>query len=486
MSGEAPAHRPGTAAQGVAYLTASSAAMVALGFVVHAMASRLLGKADYGRFVVALSAGTWLRIFMLALFVPGLMKIVSEDHRRLRAALSAGGRWHLAASLAVTAAVVAASPLLARLLGDRALTVLIMLSAVEVLVFSRFALRGYLLQALRRYRDAAAAFTAYGVFRAAGACGLMLLGLGVAGTMAGLIAGPLAAAAVAMVLVWRLLSRLPSEPYPALWSRSLSWTAMILPADVATATLMTVDVWIVKGVVSDPAATGLYGAAYAVSRLADISLLGLNSAVFGRVSGAAAEGDRALARSVSMQAMRFVLIVLTPICCLAAGSAREIMALLFGAPYAGAGPLLTILLTSASCLAALKLMLVLLTALDRPGHKSLLVTGLLPVGVGLCLVLAHRFGAVGAAAGSLVTMAAGLLVGVGLVYRHVGAFPPPLTALRCALAGGVVCVLGLLYPLSGLLLLPKLAVLGLLYLALLFLTRELGPGEVRALRKAAW
>ena len=485
MSGEAPAHRPGTAAQGVAYLTASSAATVALGFVVHAIASRLLAKADYGRFVVALSTGTWLKILVLALFVPGLMKIVSEDHRRLRVALKAGGRWQLAAGLAVTVAVVAASPLLARVLGDPALTGLLMLAAAEVLVFSRFALRAYLMQALRRYRDAAAAFAAYGIVRAAVACGLVLLGLGAAGAMAGLIAGPLLAVAVAMVLTGRLLSRLPSVPYPALWSRSLSWTAMILPADVATATLMTVDVWIVKRVVTDASATGLYGAAYAVSRLADMALLGLNSAVFGRVSGAAAEGDRALACSVSMQSMRFVLIVLTPICCLAAGSAREIMALLFGAPYAEAGPLLTVLLTSASCLAALKLMLVLLTALDRPGHKSLLVVGLLPVGVVLCLVLAYRFGVVGAAVGSLATMATGLLIGVGLVCRQVGALPPPLTVLRCALAGGAVCVLGLHYPLPGLLVVPKLAALGLLYAALLLLTGEVGARDLRAIRRAA-
>ena len=486
MNGEAPAHRPGTVAQGVAYLSASNAALLVFGFAMHAVASRRLGAADYGRFVVAISAGTWLKILALSLFVPGLIKIVSEDHRRLRVALSAGGRWHLAACIAVTALVIAASPLIAGVLGDPALTLLLTLSALEVLLYSRMALRTSLLQALRRYRGAAAALGAYSVLRTVGACTLLLLGFGAAGGMAGLSAGPLAAAGVAMVLVWRVRSRLPSRPYPGLWSRSLSWTGMTLPAHMATATLMSVDIWIVKGVVADPAAAGLYGAAYAVSRAAEMAVHALNSAVFARVSGAEAAGDRALARSISAEAMRFALVVLTPVCVLAAGSARQTMALLFGAPYAEAGGLFALLVAAVSCMTALKLMLILLAALDRPGHRSLLMVCLLPVGVGLCLWLTHKFGPMGAAAGSLTTMAAGLLVGAALVHHHVGAFPPPATALRCGLAGGLVLALGLLWPAGGLLLPAKLAALGLLYLALLFLTGELGAGDLRAVRRAAW
>jgi O-antigen/teichoic acid export membrane protein len=484
MSKEAPAHRPGTVAQGVAYLSVSYAAVLVLGFAVHALASRRLGEGDYGRLVVAISAGTWLKVLAAALFVPGLAKIVSEDHRRLGAALSAGGRWHLRAALALMAAFAAASPLVARVLGDRALTALLALSALEAFLICRLVLRSYLLQALRRYKDAAAASATYGVFRAGGAGILLLLGLGAAGAMAGLSAGPLVAGGVATALLWRALRRLPAEPYPALWPRSLRWTAMMLPADMATATLMGLDLWIVKGVVPDPAAAGLYGAAFAVSRLADTVAQGVSSAVFARVSGALAAGQRALARSVSAEAMRFLLIVLAPVCFLAAGSGRQIMGLLFGAPYADAGRLLALLVTAVSCLAGMKLMLILLTAADRPAHKSLLVLGLLPVGAALCLWLTHRLGPVGAAVGSLTTMAAGLLVAGALVYHRVGVYPPPLAALRCGLAGGAAYALGLLWPAAGLLVVPKLGALTLLYLALLFVTRELGPDELRSLWRA--
>jgi O-antigen/teichoic acid export membrane protein len=485
MSDATPAHRPGTAAQGAAYLSAGYGLLVGLGFAVHALASRRLDAADYGRLVVALSAGTWLKTFVNALFVPGLAKIVSEDHRRLRVALSQGGRWHLAACLAAAAAFAGASPLLGRLLGDRALAPLLALAGLETLLYSRTSLRANLLQALRRYSDAAAAFACYSVFRAAGAGTLILLGLGAVGAMAGLSCGPAAAWLLAAALIWRVRARLPSQPYPALWTRSLSWTAMMLPAEMATATLMCVDVWIVKAVVADPAAVGPYGAAYAVARLADVSVQGLSQAVFSRVSGAAASANHALARSVSTEAMRFVLIVLTPICLLAAGSSRQIMALLFGAPYAVAGPLLTLLLASASCMGGTKLLAVLLAAVDRPAHKSALVLGLLPVGVAACLGLTLWMGPIGAAAGSLITAATGLLAGAALVRRHVGAYPPPLSVLRCGLAGGVVLAAGLLWPVNGILLLAKLAALGVLYLALLFAGGELGAGELRAMRRAA-
>ena len=79
MSKDAAAHQSGTAAQGVAFLSASHATLLVFGFAVHAVVSRLLDRTDYGRFVVALSAGTWLKVITLAVVVPGLSKIVSED-----------------------------------------------------------------------------------------------------------------------------------------------------------------------------------------------------------------------------------------------------------------------------------------------------------------------------------------------------------------------------------------------------------------------
>ena len=182
--------------------------------------------------------------------------------------------------------------------------------------------------------------------------------------------------------------------------------------------------------------------------------------------------------------MRFLLIILTPICVLAAGSAREVMALLFSAPYGEAGGLLTTLVAAVSCAAGMKVMLSLLAAADRPGKRSLLVVGLLPAGVALNLWLTHRMGPSGAATATLITMATGVTLGAALVYRYIGALPPMLTALRCGLAGGAVLGLGLLWRADGLLVVPKLAALGLLYVVLLFVLRELGAGEVRSTLRA--
>jgi O-antigen/teichoic acid export membrane protein len=484
MSKQAPAHQPGTAAQGVAYLSASHAALVIFAFAVHAVASRRLGPTDYGRFVVALSTGTWLKLITLSILIPGLCKIVSEDHRRLGAALAVGRRWQLTSTAVLCLAFIAASPLTARILGDGALAVLIAVAGVEALLYSVVALRSYLMMALRRYTNAAMTLGTFAVVRAGGAGTLVLLGLGTVGAMAGLTAGPLAAGIVAVALMWRINSRTPAEPYPAMASRALSWTLMALPADIGMATLMSVDIWIVKRCVPDLAAAGLYGAAYAVSRLPDMAVQGLVFAVFARVSGALAERDGRLARSVSTEAMRYLLIVLTPICVLAAGSAKEIMKLLFSAPYGDAAGLLTTLVAAVSCAAALKVMLSLLAAADRPGKRSLLVLGLLPVGVGLCLWLTQRMGPSGAATAALITMATGMAIGLALVYRYVGAFPPPLAALRCGLAGGAVLGLGLLWRVGGLMLLPKLASLGLLYVGLLFLLGELGVQDVRSVLRA--
>lgn len=476
-------HSPGSTAQGVMLLTLGQGLLVAFGYVVHLVGTRVLTQADYGRFMTVLAVSTWLHVALGTLLVPGLCKIVSEDPRRLRAAVSAALRWHWGAALVACVGLLAAASALARLLGDPALTPLLFVAALELLFFAGHTLSRWLLAAVQHFTGALSALAAYSVVRAAGAIALMLLGLGAIGATAGLAAGSVAGALIGMGIVLSLQKKLDAAPYPPMVRRSLTWAAMTMPAGVGVFTLNCMDIWFVKGLVADPAAAGLYGAAFAAARLPDVLAQGLLSAVFPKVSNALASGRSDVARSVALEAMRFLLIVFTPVAAITACSSRDIMSLLFGAPYGEAHLILTLLVLAMSLSAALKLSLNLLAAADRPGPRLAFVAALLPLAVALNIMLIRRFGAPGAALASLLVMSLGGLAGILMVHRMLGALPPLRTILRCGSAALAVYLLGTLWPAGGWLVLLKVAGLLAVYVALLFLSRELRLRDLRRMRE---
>jgi O-antigen/teichoic acid export membrane protein len=479
------AHRPGTTTQGVMLLTLGQFALVAFGYAVHVLGSRRLSQADYGRFVVVLSAATWVRVGIGSLIVPGISKIVSENHARLRAALRAAAGWHWAMAGACSVALLAFTPLIASAMGDPALAPLLIVAALELPFFAAFTLAQSLLTAVRHYVAASVTLTVYSVVRAAGACALILLMGKAVGATIGLAAGSILGGAIGLWLLLGLRSRWPSEPYPPMVRRSLSWAAMTLPSSMCVMMLLTLDMWLVKPLVGG-AAAGIYGAAFAVSRLPDILNQGLTAAVFAKVSSALAEGKIAVARSVAVGAMRFVLVVFVPVCALTACSSGAIIRMLFTDKYTEAAPLLTILVAAICFGAGFKLTLQLLAAADRPGPRLAFVMALLPLSLALNVILIRHYGLIGAARASMITMAAGVAVGVVFVYRFLGVWPPLWTALRCGSAAAVAYGVGLHWMPGGALVIVKLALLGLLYLGLLAMLGEIGAADLRAVRRSVF
>jgi O-antigen/teichoic acid export membrane protein len=464
-------------------LTMGQGLLVAFGYAVHLVGTRVLSQADYGRFMTALSFSNWLHVALAALIVPGICKIVSENHRRLRVALATAVWWHWGVSLLLCVILLLGAGQLARLFGDAALTPLFLVTAVEILFFAGFALGIRLLGALRHFIGASVTMASYSLVRALGAVALLLAGVGAVGATLGLAAGSVVGGLVGMTLVMGLRRRIAPEPYPPMLRRSMLWAMMTLPASVGVVTLTTMDIWFVKALMADPTVAGLYGAAFATSRLPAVLVQGLLGATFPRVSHALAEGRKEIARDVATKAMRFVMVVFAPVCVVTAATSRGIMTLLFGANYGEAHLLLTLLVLALCLSSMLKLMLELLAAADHPGRRLAFVAGLLPIAVALNILLIRRMGAPGAAFASLITMAAATLIGGMLVYRTLGALPPAVTALRCAVSAGIVYALGVMWEAEGIMVIVKVAVLSAVYLALLFATRELHGKDMRNIRR---
>lgn len=470
------------AAHGVVLLTSAQALMVVFGYVIHIAAARLLDSpADYGRFVVVLSIMTWVKYSQVLLVLPGLRKIVSEDHRRFRPALIAAGKWYSLIALAFLFGFRACVPLLAGVLADPILIPFLALAALEMPFFAALAMCRQLLTAIRRYAAEGVPMMVYSVTRAGAVCLLLALGYGVMGAIIGQIIGTGVAVAITLVLCLRVQAQIPAVPYPPMMRRAFGWTAMEFPAALGIMTLASLDLWLVQRLIEDEGLIGVYGAAFTLSRLPHFFVAGMTAAVFPRVSGAFAEGNRELAREVGRKAIRLLIVVFIPFCCLMGSSADEIVGLLFPAKFGGAGGPVVLLSIAMSCLGVTLLLCSLVAAANRPGARLALVAVLLPLGYLLICKLIPVWGLSGAAAASLVTTAVGVTLASLFVGRSLGILPPGLTILRCALAGAAVYLLGRIWPTEGLMVMVKCVAVGVFYVAGLVLLRELRKEDLTSL-----
>jgi O-antigen/teichoic acid export membrane protein len=467
----------GAATRGTLLLSIGQAARVISGAVLYIVAGRLLPADEFGRFAVVFVGLSWAGVVLESVILPGLQKVVSEDERRLRPAIGFALRWYVPAALAFGVAGCAAAPTMAALLGDRRLTPLLLLAAAQLPLLGVVKLVADLLVGVQRYAASSAVRVIYNVLRTLAGCLLLALGAGAAGAVAGLGGGTLLAAAASAALLLMTAGRLPSVACPEMGRRAAYWTSVWLPAEAAYAVLMTLDVWLVKALMHDPAAAGDYAAAYSLSRMPMFLAFGLGGAVFPRASAEIARGDAEAARAVAAQAMRFLLIVFAPCCAFFTASAPQAVGFLYSARYASAGPSVAILGPALFGVAQMNLACMLLAAADRPARRLQLTLAVLAVAAACNFAFIPALGIEGAALACLVAYGVGAALGMFLVYRVLHATLPLRSVVRCGLAGALVYAAARSWPGGGWTVLVEVGALGMLYLAALFVLRELRMGD---------
>jgi O-antigen/teichoic acid export membrane protein len=245
-----------------------------------------------------------------------------------------------------------------------------------------------------------------------------------------------------------------------------------------------IDLFALSALRGTSADVGLYAAAQNLAvppGLFALSLAPLLLATLARLRRAGAEAD---ARRVARDALR-VAMALVPLAALVAGTADELVRVVFGPSFTGSGVLLALLFTAGVALVVMSVSVSIVTAMDAQRIVSVLGVGVLGGALAGHLWLIPRFGAVGAAMVTACASVAGGLASVVLVHRlwHVHAYP---TLIRGALIAGPVYWVTTLLPASGgVALVAKLAVLSALVVGAFVAMGELDAGERRRVR-AAW
>jgi O-antigen/teichoic acid export membrane protein len=381
------------------------------GLLTAAFLARRLGPESYGLFVVTAAIIAWIEWSLTALFARTSIKLVADAHSWQKIGATIVSVYLFAASAGALLLWRLAPPL-ALLLHKPEVAEYLRIFAIDIPLFCLAQAHRNILVGMGCFNEQALAAATRWVSRLLLVLLLVQLGLRVEGAILGYIGASLLELTVA-----RFFIRPAFSPRATLQVRRLWGVAVpLLLSSLALRFYDKLDLVTLTALGGSARQAGLYGAAQNLAIFPNLFASSFSPLLLSAVSRAFRDGKALLAQALVRDAMRAVILV-TPFTALAAGSASEIVRLVYGPAFGPSATILSWLIFAALALLQLSLATAILIAANR-AKLTLAVTGPLPVIALLGYVtVIPRWGASGAAPATFVCATLAALAAVIAVSR---------------------------------------------------------------------
>lgn len=461
---------------GTTYLFGAQFIFFVSTYAMHVFLGRHLGPVAYGLFGVVLYASTIVRTFVASGFPMAVSRYVSAEPEKAEVVFRRGLQLQLALAIPISVVFFVAAPWIAHLLGDDTLTPLFRIVAPVTTFYGVFILIIQYHNGKRHYGVQSLWLTLSYILRSGCVIGLAILGFRVFGAVTGLV--------VAMgisgffILVARQ-SEEKAERFPA--STMFHFAVPLFLASIGQAFLVDLDLMFVKKLVLGAASAGYYTSAKTIAQVAPFAFAALSDALYPAVSSAHSSGDMASVKDFIWKANRLLLQVIVPVFIVVSLNSKGILRLIYGEQYLAAAPALRWLMLAFCMLAVFVVHRSIITGCGFPRIASAITLVLLPICIALLLILTPVYGLVGAAIASALTFSTGMISSTIVIYLKFKTGFNMTSTVRIFLAALLILVIDLLLTKFGALLIPKLIIIGIIYLLTLRLTGELQPAQLREL-----
>lgn len=459
-------------ATGTARIFLAELLFVPSGIITAAYLSRRFGPAGYGLLMLAYVPVILLESNVASALSRPAIKLIGDasDWREVGAAVL---RLYLLAGVALMLLVWVATAPFTSLLNDAALAIYLRLLALDIPIFLAAQAHRNIVVGLGMFRERAMATAVRWIARVV----LIVIFVEFSGSLLGAIWGSITASAIELV-VYRCYVRpslLEKNAYPL--RRLSSYSLPLLLAAICIGLFGRLDLVLLKVWGGSSAEIGFYAGAQNLSLLPSLFSFALAPVLLATLGRALRAEDLATAKRLGQQTLRAVLLLL-PLAAIAAGSASEIVELVFGPAFLPAAAPLRLLIFGAL---ALLMVAVATTILISAGKARWTLHTAWPLL--LCAAVSHlllipKFGAWGASVGTTVLAVAAALINLLLVHRLWGIAPPARTIWRALLVSVSAYVIAAMWPASGASLFVKLAVASLWSMAFFFFLGEFAVNEI--------
>lgn len=456
--------------------TAAAGVFIVSGYLVNVWLGRLLGPEDYGRFGVVISLVTILNIVQRTGIPQAVARSTAQAPESADGTLRRGVELQTALSLVLAAALALGATTIAHVLGDPRLVRPLRLAALVLPCYGLLTLLIAFHNGRRSYTRQAVTSTAYSLGKAVGA-----VGLAYSYKVPGAVMGYGIAAMVGVMVGWH---RLWAPRSPVSFRHLLKFAAPLSIYAIASTSQWSIDIFFVQAIIASPDQTGFYAAGQSIARLPVHMMAGLAAMILPAIAGAA-HRDNATARTAST-ALRWSIRIVVPAVAIIMVTATPLIELLYSSRYTPAGEVLALLAPAMGALAVSSVAAGILNGVGRPTASAVISVAGVAVTVLGCLVLIPRAGVMGAATATLV----GSIVHLGglltVLWTSVpGSVPLSSVARTCLVAAGIALCARFI-PFGDVGLVAACALLSVLTVGLLLVTREVTIDELRRLMEGMW
>lgn len=463
-------------ARGTVQLLIARGCFMVSGYLISVILARGLGPVEYGVYGVIMSVLLWIEMVGSLGLVGATARLIPQHEHQALLVEQTARAILVIVSFVLFALCWALAPLAAGLFDITDGTLLFRLAVLDLPVNGLYIAYQGTLNGHRRFGTLSFALVTYSLTKLIATVLLIFLGLSVARA---LIANVLATVGALVYLVLRFP--------PVGWAPSIALGRELIRIAVpmglylaALQVLLSVDLWSLKILWKGPGEViGYYVAPLNLARMLTIVPSVLSGVLFASLSWALTRKDEELAHRYVQGAGRFALVVLAPSCVLLALHAEPVMALLYGDLYATSGVYLRFQLVAFGLLAFLDVFFHALMAASQYYYSAGILLALIPLALLLNVLLVPLFGAMGAVAALVLTIALGTAAAGGLTARYYGSLIKLSTVGRVLAATALTVFLGVQISAAGFWVLVELAALLSVYALLLCLLRELGWDDLR-------
>jgi stage V sporulation protein B len=508
------------AGRGVLYIAFAKFYFLFVGFVIQFRLPVILPRSVFGAYSLVNYIASWFNNVAVTGTIQAVSRFSAQEPGRARAIQKAGLRMHLVLGLPIALAFIAGAPLIARWgLGDADKTAPLMLAGLIIGGYSFYATFIGTANGLRQFHKQAGLDVTFATLRATGLLGMAIAGMGVVGVIGGWVAavGVILCVAIAWVgLPGRTAESQPVRPllsyfggvavYLALFNGVMFVDTILLKrvmGNYYSAHLAQMSEALARAVPWASSATGYhpsanmladvqvayYAAVQNVARVSYQAIIAATFVVFPLVSSSTFADDTSTTKSYIAVTTRYSLMFATAIAVVMAANPQDMLGLLYAPDYVElGGPALVALALGNVAFSMLAIAGTILNGAgkSRPAIVSAAITlALAAIGNAVAIDLAADTGhvlevAAGVTAGAMVV---GAVVASWQLRRHFGATMPLASLARIAIATVAALAVGRGLPLHGkLLTLVEAAIVGLVFLGVLVVTRELGKRDLDAIK----
>jgi len=456
-------------------------------YVVHSGMGRILGPAEYGRYGIVITLTTMIIILIgngiptaMAKYLsevfekkPGLVPIIKKQAALVQTILISG----------ITVIFFLSAPLIAYILGDPTLTRLFQISS---LIIPAFALASFYFSyyiGIHKFEIQALLKITRSIARILFILGLAWLlkekGMALEGAIVGYILVPLSVFFEARFYD----SCRKCKPKGSFdWRKLLRYAWPVTFFMIAYELLITIDLYMVKGILRDDYLTGIYNAAITVGRIPYYLFYALTIILLPTVSKSTSSNDHKETEKLVSQSLRLMVMFLIPLCILISIYAKPIIRIFYSQRFIQAADPMSIFVFG---IGFLTVFYVLTFVLNGAGKvKVPMIISFVGLGINTIATyfLIKKYALLGAVVGTSITSFLVMLFILGYTYKYFGYLFRLKSFLKILLAAAIMFGLSLVFPRESFAFPVWSAILLAFYIFLLYILGEFGSFEITLAR----